>query len=104
VGDHGRSQKGGQPDSSCWQLPYVCLACEKTLDTYVREHGTGDEQFAANKHRLPEFRQRLAEQGLLTDEQVGTMSDRDIVAFAPTAWKSGDLKANAMALDDEDEK
>ena len=92
----------GQPDSSCWQLPYGCLACQETLDTYVREHGTGNEQFAANKHKLPEFRQRLAEQGLLTEEQFGTMSDRDIVAFAPTAWKSGDLKAKVMALDDEE--
>lgn len=81
----------GQPNSYCGRLRYGCLACQETLDAYVREHGTSDEQFAANEHKVPEFRQGLVEQGLLTAGQVGAMSDRDIVGFALRAWKSGDL-------------
>ena len=94
----------GQPNNRCGWLSYGCLACQETLDTYVREHGISDEQFAANTHKVQEFRHRLVEQGLLTIEQVRAMTDPDIVAFAPNEWKSGDLKAKAMALEDDDEK
>jgi hypothetical protein len=102
--NHRGSIAEGQPNSYCGSLSHGCLACQESLDSYVREHGTGDEQFAGNKHKAWEFRQRLVEQGLLTDEQVGAMTDPDIVAFAPNEWKSEDLKAKAMALDDEEEK
>jgi hypothetical protein len=56
--------------------------------------GGGFRGGGANKHKAWEFRRRLVEQGLLTREQVGAMSDCDIVGFALRAWKTGNPDGN----------
>ena len=37
--NHIGSIAEGQPNSRCHYLSYGCLACQETLDTYVRKHG-----------------------------------------------------------------